>query len=204
MHGTAKVEQYTHVRDEKVGRETSAETWNRKLLESQMSPGDYAAARYGGHTAAREYAPGIRTPGYETLMDRPSAPQPKSTLTTSNEWSHQERMDRYVEGKQQEHWTQQAEGESLYQHLQRTGGPEAPVHLSFQVGDEGKPEVVGGHHRIAAMAHMNPDQLIPVVHHASFWAAQSPESNKAYKYSQKHSESHRGQTQITHMARNVT
>ena len=42
---------------------------------------------------------------------------------------------------------------------------EHPVHLGTQFGSQGKPQIVGGHHRIAAALETRPDDLIPVVHH---------------------------------------
>jgi hypothetical protein len=36
---------------------------------------------------------------------------------------------------------------------------------------DGRPAVVGGHHRIAAAAAVRPDEEIPVMHHADIWAA---------------------------------
>ena len=40
-----------------------------------------------------------------------------------------------------------------------------PVHLGTKYGTEGKPQIVGGHHRIAVSMNVNPHRLIPVVHH---------------------------------------
>ena len=59
--------------------------------------------------------------------------------------------------------------ESLVEHL--AGGGEIPpiplAHMKNPLsGDVDKrPMVAGGQHRIAAMSHLNPDQLLPVVHH---------------------------------------
>lgn len=43
-------------------------------------------------------------------------------------------------------------------------GVRKPVTLGTQFGDSGKPQVVGGHHRIATMADIAPDELMPVLH----------------------------------------
>jgi hypothetical protein len=49
-----------------------------------------------------------------------------------------------------------------------------PVQLSTnQLGSQGKQQVVGGHHRIAAAHDVDPDMLIPVLHHTSITAAKN-------------------------------
>lgn len=59
---------------------------------------------------------------------------------------------------------------SLYTHTKRHG-IEHPVHLSagnYQApfGESmDSPAVLGGHHRLAAAAHLNSEQLVPVLHH---------------------------------------
>ena len=40
-----------------------------------------------------------------------------------------------------------------------------PVHLSHQFGSQGKKQIGEGHHRIAASEHIDPDRLMPVLHH---------------------------------------
>jgi hypothetical protein len=58
---------------------------------------------------------------------------------------------------------------SLLEHL-RAGGEMKPIPLGhmrnpYKGIEEKRPMVAGGQHRISAMAHINPDQLLPVVHH---------------------------------------
>ena len=43
-------------------------------------------------------------------------------------------------------------------------GVQKPVSLGTNIGSQGKPQVVGGHHRIATMADLDPDELMPVIH----------------------------------------
>ena len=156
--------------------ESDEQVWSRKLEESQMSPGDYHEARAGEPA---------RTPGWETLGQRSSFPQVNER--TGRSWtsmvdSHDMRGESYVNRKQEEFREHQDYGPSLYESLQASGGPDSPVHLGTKHGSMGKPQVVGGHHRIAAMAHINPDQLIPVLHHENLHDARSTATVKAYPY----------------------
>lgn len=52
-------------------------------------------------------------------------------------------------------------------------GVKYPVHLGQTKGSQGKPQVVGGHHRMAVMRNLNPDQLMPVLHHQDLKHARS-------------------------------
>lgn len=52
-------------------------------------------------------------------------------------------------------------------------GVKSPVHLGEEQGLLGKPQVVGGHHRIAAQAEIDEDKLMPVLHHRDVSAAKS-------------------------------
>lgn len=57
--------------------------------------------------------------------------------------------------------------QSLVEHI-RGGGDVPPIPLGLEpnpLGQGGKPMIAGGQHRVAAMAHLNPDQLLPVVPH---------------------------------------
>ena len=51
-------------------------------------------------------------------------------------------------------------------------GVKKPVSLGMERGLEGKPQVVGGHHRLAVMAEESPHELMPVLHYQSFGHAQ--------------------------------
>lgn len=57
-------------------------------------------------------------------------------------------------------------GQSLVEHISR-GGEIPPIPLGMQRNPYGhsgdKPMIAGGQHRVAAMNHLNPDQLLPVV-----------------------------------------
>jgi hypothetical protein len=69
------------------------------------------------------------------------------------------------------------ETDSLGESIERTG-VQKPIHLGRTVGSMGKPEIVGGHHRMAVMRNLNPDQLMPVLHHTDIHAARSKDMQK--------------------------
>jgi hypothetical protein len=60
-------------------------------------------------------------------------------------------------------------GETLAQSIKREG-IKHPVTLEFKKGNE-KPEVLGGHHRIAASLYDNPDNLVPVTYSENLYNA---------------------------------
>lgn len=145
------------------GMETDEEVWSRKLAESQMDPDEYEEHRQG---QARKF-------DWETALERPSAPQPPSSSAGSSRWdSYEMHQDSYLGRKQSEFY----ERPSLYESV-RDQGVQMPVHLSTQFGDMGKPEIVGGHHRIAAALSARPDDYIPVLHHRDIHEAQGPRWN---------------------------
>ena len=67
-------------------------------------------------------------------------------------------------------------GESI-----RESGVQSPIRLGQNIGSEDKPQVVGGHHRLA-VASDQPDRLVPVLHHQDIWEARSAPSQMAWKY----------------------
>lgn len=60
-------------------------------------------------------------------------------------------------------------GDYLYEHIAKHGvmnpiiltDPTAP---QWAMGSQGKPQVLGGHHRVAVMSDVRPDELMPVEH----------------------------------------
>ena len=58
-------------------------------------------------------------------------------------------------------------------------GVTQPIEISHEVGDEGKKQVLNGHHR-AAISHAQPDRLVPVLHHETEVGMMNPELWKAY------------------------
>lgn len=183
----ASSDRMTHYRD--FGHpESDEQLWSRKLEESQLSPDDYAEEHGGGGSTSN------KTPGYETLEGRASAPpyNPRQTFDTTRgggvearttEGSYWEKMNAYVERKADEHRMNRDWG-SLHDKLSdamRPGGEgfKGVVHLGTQPGPGGKPEVYGAHHRIAILDDVAPDRLLPVIHHAKFRDARQ---DQQYKY----------------------
>jgi hypothetical protein len=79
----------------------------------------------------------------------------------------------------QELWNRKAEeaGEyGLHEEIMEHG-VQKPVSLGQQFGNSGKPQVVGGHHRIAVMGEESPDELMPVLHFKSFGQARMQGAN---------------------------
>lgn len=58
-------------------------------------------------------------------------------------------------------------------------GIHSPIRLGRQVGSQGKPQIVGGHHRMAVARQHYPDTLIPVLHDTDIHAAKA---DTTYKY----------------------
>lgn len=166
----------TGMKHYRVGHDESDEQlWNRKLEESQLSRGEYEEVHGGGGSSASQ-----GTPGYETIMDRAgrSAPFTPSTDAGTRTWeSHQDRVDEYVGEKVEQHreqryWRDQGSlYDTMYGAMQPGGeGFKGVIHLGTggPHGSSDKPQVFGGHHRIAAMNDIQPDRLLPVIHNRQF------------------------------------
>ena len=82
-------------------------------------------------------------------------------------------MEKWQPETDEQVWERKAEEageEYLYGDIEEHG-VKRPVHLGTQMGKSGKPQVVGGHHRIAVMKEVAPDELMPVLHHENFQQA---------------------------------
>jgi hypothetical protein len=155
--------------------ETDSELWERKSSEAAMSPRDYHYAREGESPERSLF-------NVDSLMGHSSYPSPNTSdvdsrgfVTTSGWEEHEHREHSYLERKAQEKSDARYEkwnGPSIWDSV-RTGGVQQPVHLGQQFGEQGKPQIVGGHHRIAAATDTRPNDLIPVLHHESIDAAKS-------------------------------
>jgi hypothetical protein len=165
--GASQIEEYTHIRSDSYAPETDEQVLSRKLEESQMEPWEYREV-HGGEAS--------EGPGWNTLAQRSSAPSGmknpgKTGMGTGTREERSEEANYYVEAKQQEHYEAEAYGPSLYDKI-HSQGVQSPVHLAYeQFGSQGKLEILGGHHRLAAQQDIDPDQPIPVSHHATFHAA---------------------------------
>jgi hypothetical protein len=157
--------------------ETDSQMWARKLDESQMSPEDYHEHLHG----APKDESGI---DIESLMNHESYPQPRGTHSSA--WSSfEDREQSYLDRKAGEHdasYHAWANGPSIYQSV-RDEGVQYPVHLGTQFGTSGKPQVTGGHHRIAAALDARPHDYIPVLHNeGGIREAKESSGSSGYKY----------------------
>jgi hypothetical protein len=100
-----------------------------------------------------------------TVWERTDAPLHETGHTDTYNWNVQQFLKERQGSvyKRQSEW-EAAKGSSLYDSIAAEGARD-PVHLGTDVGSLGKPQVVGGHHRIAAQADINPNQPMPVLHH---------------------------------------
>lgn len=161
--------------------ETDNEVWQRKSSEAQLSPRDYFEAREGES---------FQTPAFdvEGVMDRTSYPRMSASNPSTSAWEeHEYREGSYLERKHQEHldsWDRRMGQQSLWGAV-RQGGVQTPVHLGQQFGSSDKPQVVGGHHRIASALDTRPNDLLPVIHHESIHSARPLDPAE---------EAHRGKT----------
>lgn len=157
------------------GVETDAELWDRKYQEASKTPREHyeGIVEFAGSDAARkffgnQYKETPRRYYRGESMD-------SSHLTYSAVSRREGSSSSYEERERPEHpdW-----GRSLRQSVLRDG-VQSPVRLGETVGSQGKPEVLGGHHRIAVMRQHRPDDLIPVVHDSDL---RSAKQSKNYRY----------------------
>jgi hypothetical protein len=187
----SELQRATHLRTEESGYETDEDVWNRKLEESQLSPRDYGEVH--GMSRTQEAGPPEMVEdlyhmgkiGSSTLNELIPTENPRYGEAGTGTWDrYHERLEAADEAlaKGQAEWEDKYGdyAPSLYESVQQ-GGVQSPVHLGTRIGSQGKPEVAGGHHRIAAAANINSDQLIPVLH----WQGGIREARfgqSAYKY----------------------
>lgn len=152
-----------------VPTETDEQVWARKLDESQMTASDLADERGESLAFSKNYIDDYSG----SLKDRSSYPNTSDYDNTDDLYD-----DRYeYKAQKQYDYEDFKSSESLYDSVGNSG-VQYPVHLGSQFGSQGKREVVGGHHRIAAALDIAPDQPIPVLHHKGLSDARS-DSNKS-------------------------
>jgi hypothetical protein len=61
----------------------------------------------------------------------------------------------------------------------RTEGVKSPIRLGMQFGSEGKPQIVGGHHRLAVASSDRPNDYLPVLHDTDIESARSSKNRQA-------------------------
>ena len=152
------------------GEESDKELWSRKLEESRMPKADYMHA-VGGTEQVRDMEPGY-TDAAEHVGERDGYPQYNTGGTHTYEKA-QESFDNRVaneyDGRVDDYYSG---GDTLHSKI-KSEGVKNPVHLGQTGGMQGKPQIVGGHHRIAASMDIDADKLIPVIHHRDLKEARS-------------------------------
>ena len=170
-HGSA-LGNYTHLHGDDYASETDTQVWDRKLSETHMAAADYREMHMGEDATPAG-------PDYEGMAERLPAPvEPQHRGAGTSTWNDYHdavaSWEGHVESGAEREFADKHDDRSLYEKIATTeGGVTHPVHLGTggETGSQDKPMVYGGHHRIAAMAHLNPDQLIPVLHYSNFWDA---------------------------------
>lgn len=161
--------------------ENDDEVWDRKLAESKMPPNEYDIA----HNAYAKNMPEMSDVQFGNSM--PVQAKHEGT------WSFEEREHEYYMDKEMQQDARYEEkleayespDNSLYNQIAREG-VKSPVSLNdpgnySRFGESGKPQVAGGHHRLAAQFDQDPEKLMPVLHFAG--GTNEAKENEYYKYS---------------------
>lgn len=104
-----------------------------------------------------------RTDGSPNYMraDEPGV-YTRSTHALQGEYAHPETDEQLYQRKLGEAQRRSSGGRSLQDRI-KSEGVLTPVALGELTNAAGKPMIAGGHHRLAVMSHLNPDQLMPVM-----------------------------------------
>jgi hypothetical protein len=165
--------------------ESDEELWERKRNEAYGEDDEYgyeaklvggSSSRWSGGTP-HYHGGGTPTADLSTRQREArssaqsealrSAPQFRKSQMAPSYWT--ESSERYHEG---------TPGTTLGESIEAEG-VKSPIRLGQTIGSMGKPEIVGGHHRLAVATQVNPHQFVPVLHHTDIFEAKS---NPAYKY----------------------
>lgn len=161
-------------------QESDDELFDRKYEEASMSRSEYADM-HGNEFNQRYQSPGGGTHGSDsagrykyrdtagnTRADSRGNPQSgryvgPSGNTNSNSGTYHAHEESWQPFEEKPDY-------SLAEHIEAHGVTE-PVRLGQQFGSMGKPQIAGGHHRIAVMRQDNPHGLMPVIHDESIQGA---------------------------------
>lgn len=109
--------------------------------------------------------------------------QGKSDALETDDELWDRKLDEAEYGK--EAWSEKSNKSVSLAESIREEGVKKPIHLSTsQFGSQGKPEIVGGHHRLAVATADRPGDYIPVLHHRDISEAQriASSSGNAFRY----------------------
>lgn len=160
--------QHTPATDRRYSRteatETDEQLWDRKYEEASLSRKDYQYEVHGKNASPR--------------YDRPGGGETRRSGTWRSKWATDTDTPRKTQTY--EPFDPSEEGGASIRESVLNEGVKAPVSLSTnQFGSQGKPQIVGGHHRLAVMSREKPDSLLPVSHHEDIHSAQR---NPNWKY----------------------
>lgn len=159
------------------GVESDEQLWDRKLSEAQNEYG-----RHGQHED-RDSDPLFRGGrGGGTMGSYEGQPtwRPGDAGPSTTAWDrHDARVNSWEERRAEARYDQ---GESLYDSI-ASEGVHGPIRLGQEIGSMGKPQIVGGHHRLASATDAAPNRFVPVLHDQSIWSARDEASKGGYPYS---------------------
>lgn len=141
--------------------ETDAELYSRKVAESKLPTDEYHDVHRGGGPGARPDT-ALSDTDWQNAFERSDAPVYKTDHTDTYNYNEEQFGAQRVNSRM---LAQQAYDEhpSLYASV-ASEGARSPVHLGDLVGKQGKPQVIGGHHRLGIQADVDPNQPMPVWH----------------------------------------
>ena len=162
-------------------QETDEELWQRKANEAYGESDDddygYVASSVGGSPSRwsgetpHYHGGGTPTADLSTrqAQERGYAQIGRTPQTDPHSYWTQTENPRYHPG---------TPGTTLGESIEAEG-VHSPIRLGQTIGSMGKPEIVGGHHRLAVATQVNPHQFVPVLHHTDIVEAKL---NPSYKY----------------------
>lgn len=161
------------------GVESDEDLWSRKLDEAH----EYGVhGQYGEDSASegRSQDPLFKGgAGGGTMGSYEGGPTGGWTNPSDSQWDrHYERADSWEQKRQD---ARSGSGESLADSV-RNEGVRGPIRLGSQIGSMGKPQIVGGHHRLAAATAYGSDKLVPVLHDWSIHSARDEAKRGGYPY----------------------
>ena len=160
------------------GEESDEQLWDRKYDEASY---EYGAGGQHGRSARYINQAGDETSAYASAVYHPTG-QPRSNYTTGGQYHTGSSAPPATHGFYKTHYNEPVEdpeeGMSLADSI-ASSGVRSPIRLGETIGSKGKPEVVGGHHRLAVATYHNPNELVPVLHHRSISDAKR---DQTYKY----------------------
>lgn len=162
--------------------ESTDELYDRKYGEAEERLANGGGGY--GESSNRRYInhEGKSTSAYYDMIPH-HAGEPKSNYSTGGDWHSGSSAPPASSTFYKTHYNQEVENPDNEMSLADSimeSGVKSPVRLGETTGIHGKPEIVGGHHRLAVATVHAPDQFVPVLHHRSIRDAKS---DPVYKYS---------------------